>query len=208
MNQKILLICGAFSPLVYIAMTVIGGEMRPDYSHTYHAVSELLEAGAPNKLILDTLLAMSNILGILFGLGVFQLVLESHRKTHTGVFGAACLIVISILGLLTALFFPMDPRNVTLTFPGLMHLITVGVMSILSITATFLLASWLKKQTDYSKYGTYSYISAIIILLSGILAAVAAIKESPIMGLAERVTIGASLQWTFFLALKMYKTSK
>jgi len=189
-------------------MTIVGGEMRPGYSHTYHAVSELLEAGAPNKLLLDNLLSLSNILGVLFGFGIFKLVQKSQTKRLAGVLGAASIIVIGVLGLLTALFFPMDPRNVSLTFPGLMHLITVGVMSILSITATFLLASWLKIQTDYSKYGTYSYISAIIILLSGILAAVAAIKESPIMGLAERVTIGASLQWTFFLALKMYKTSK
>ncbi len=48
--RKILLLCGVFSPLVYVFMTILGGEMRPDYSHVCHAVSELLEAGAPKQI--------------------------------------------------------------------------------------------------------------------------------------------------------------
>lgn len=208
MDRKILFLCGLLSPLVYILMTIIGAELRPGYSHIYHAVSELLESGAPNKLLLDTLLAVSNILGILFGFGVFQLAQESINKPQAGKIGATCIYVVGVLGLLTAVFFPMDPRNVGLSFSGLMHLILVAAMFILSIAATFILAGWLKKQSEYSKFGTYSYISAIIILISGIFAVVATILESPIIGLAERVTIGASLQWTFFLAYKLYVTSK
>lgn len=34
------------------------------------------------------------------------------------------------------------------------------------------------------------------------------IIESPFMGFAERLTIIASLQWMFFLVLKMYTTEK
>lgn len=207
LSRKILFLCGVFSPVVYILMTIIGGAMRPDYSHIYHAVSELLEAGAPNKHLMDVFLTTSNLLGLLFSIGVLLLVKERHQKHQRGVFAAYCLIIVSILGLLTAVFFPMDPRHATLTFPGLMHLIIVGIMSILSIVTPLLLGSWLKKQTDFSRLGTYSYISAILILVTGSLAAASAVVESTFMGLAERLTIIAYFQWTFFLAFKLYRNS-
>ena len=208
MNRKLLFLCGLFSPLVYIAMTVIGGAMRLDYSHIYHAVSELLEVGAPNKFLMDILLTISDILSLLFSIGVLLVVKESHQLRPTGMFGAYCLITVSILGLLTALFFPMDPRHDTLTFPGLMHLVIVSVLAILSVLTPVILAIWLKKQTAYTRFGTFSYISAIVILVTGGLAAASAIVESPLMGLAERLTVIAYFQWTFFLALKMYKTTQ
>jgi len=47
-----------------------------------------------------------------------------------------------------------------------------------------------------------------LILVTGGFAATTAIIESPIMGFAEKLTIAANLQWTFFMPLKMYATSK
>lgn len=174
--------------------------MRSGYSHSYHAVSELLEAGAPNKPLLDTLLSISDILAILFGIGVLLLVQKSHDKRSTGMVGASCLIAIGVLGLATAIFFPMDPRTV--------HLIIVGVLAILSMLTPFLFFVWLKSQPGFSRYATYSLLSAFLIIVTGGYAAVTVITESPLIGLAERITVGVYLQWTFFLALKMYSSIK
>jgi len=44
-------------------------------------------------------------------------------------------------------------------------------------------------------------------LLTGGLAAVAALTESPYLGLAERLTTATCFQWTFILTLKMYSIS-
>lgn len=206
--RKIFFLCGVFSPLVYILMIIIGGAMRPDYSHIYHAVSELIEVGAPNKWLMDIFLTVSDILGLLFSIGVLLFVKESYQNRRRGMIAAYCLIAVSILGLLTALFFPMDPRHATLTFSGMMHLIIVSVLAVLSVLTPVLLAGWLKKQTDYARFGTYSYISAILILVAGGIAAASAVVESPLMGLAERLTVIAYFQWTFFLALKMYNTTQ
>jgi len=206
-NRKILFLCGVFSPLLYIAMTIVGGALRPDYSHIYHAVSELLEAGAPNKFLMDSILASSNITGIFFGVGVLLLVQSSQQKRQIGLAGAFCLLAIGLIGLLITIFFPMEPRHLPMTFPGLMHLILVGVLFILSILTPVLMGIWLKKQPAYAGYGSYSFISAILILVTGVFAAAMAIIESPIMGIAERLTIGANLQWTFIMALKIYKTN-
>ena len=105
--RRYLYISGMLSPLVYIVITIIGGAMRPDYSHIYHAVSEHLEAGAPNKNFLDILLTLSDMLGLLFSVGVLLLVKERYEKRSIGMIGAYCLILVSFLGLLTAIFFPM-----------------------------------------------------------------------------------------------------
>lgn len=208
MTRRILFLCGMLSPLVYVFMTILGGTLRPDYSHSYHAVSELMEAGAPNKWLLDILLSLSDILGILFGCGVLFLVFSRKVKRGIGLAGSSCLIAIGILELIVALFFPMDPRHATPTFAGLMHLFLVGVLSILSVLTPFIFAAWLKHQTDFTGYGVYSLISALLILLTGAFAAVTVFYESTLIGLAERVTVGVYLQWTFFLALKMYTISK
>jgi len=206
--RKTLLLCGAFSPLVYIFMTILGGEMREGYSHSYHAVSELLEAGAPNKLLMDALLFLSNILSVLFGIAVLALVKESYHKRRIGIMGASLLIIAGVLGCIITLFFPMDPRSIVITFTGLMHLILVGVLSILGIVTPVFFAIWFRKQTDYVQYSTYSIITVFIILVTGGYAAYSAFTESPIMGLAERITIAANFQWTIVIALKMYITSK
>ena len=129
-------------------MSILGGEMREGYSHTYHAVSELLEAGAPNIFLLDILLATSNILNILFGIGVLKLVQESNQKHRIGIFGASCLIVAGVLGL---------------------------------IITIFLFVIWFKKQADYTRDGTYSLISAIIIIVTGVFAVVMAVKENALI---------------------------
>ena len=205
--RRYLYISGMLSPLVYIVMTIIGGAMRPGYSHIYHAVSELLEAGAPNKFLLDILLTLSDILGLLFSVGVLLLVIERYEKRSIGMIGAYCLILMSFLGLLTAIFFPMDPRHAELTFPGMMHLIIVSVMAILSVVPPLCMAVWFKNQTDFVNFGTYSYISAILILVTGALAAASAFTESPFMGLAERLTVIAYFQWVFLMAVMMFRKS-
>jgi hypothetical protein len=48
MNLKLLYLCGMLVPFVYIFKYVIGGALRPGYSHLSDSVSELLSSGAPN----------------------------------------------------------------------------------------------------------------------------------------------------------------
>jgi len=78
--RKLFFLCGMLSPIVYLFMTILGAVMWPDYSHIYHSVSELLERGAPNKILLDILLSTFSMLGLLFGIGVLQLVRQSDQK--------------------------------------------------------------------------------------------------------------------------------
>jgi len=62
MKNRILSICGALAPILYIMTMVLGGAIRPGYSHIAQAVSELIETGAPNKALLDALFIIYNLL--------------------------------------------------------------------------------------------------------------------------------------------------
>ena len=52
MNPKVLYVCGLLAPAAYIVMTIVGGALRPGYSHLSDTVSELLSPGSPNRPLL------------------------------------------------------------------------------------------------------------------------------------------------------------
>ena len=54
--KKYLLYGGIVAPVLYVVTIIVGGLIRPGYSHIANAISELTAAGAPNKALLDPLL--------------------------------------------------------------------------------------------------------------------------------------------------------
>jgi len=201
MNQKIFFLCGIISPLLFVFLTILGGALRPGYSHISDTVSELFSPGAPNKPLLDTLHTTTAVLTTLFGVGVLQLVRESQLSEPIGLIGAGMIIAIGVVNVATATVFPQDAWGSPPTFPGEMHKILAGVLALLSILSTLLIGIWLTRSDLFPGFGTYSFITVGIIVISGGFAV--AKLGSPIMGITERITILAGLQWTFILALKM-----
>ena len=122
MLKNILLLCGVISPLIYIVMTILGGALIPGYSHIKDTVSELMSPGAPNKSLMDTLMALSRVFMSLFGIGVFQFIKASDQSSRLAIVSAVLLIVLGILQVVVVLFFPQDPMGEELTFPGKMHI--------------------------------------------------------------------------------------
>jgi len=207
-SRRMYFLCGMLSPVVYVAMTLVGGAITSDYNHAYHAVSELMERGAPHKDLMDAFLITSNVLNILFGFAVLNFTIHNSYRTKVGLTGATGLLMLGLIGLLISIFFPMDPREGPLSFPGLMHLVLVGVLAILSILTPLLFGLWMRTQTGLHRLAIYSLFSAGLICVTGVIAAVAAITTSPYMGLAERLTIAANLQWTFLFALSLYRFNR
>jgi len=201
MNQKVLAICGVISPILFVFMTILGGALRPSYSHIADTISELFSPGSPNKFLLDTLHTTTALLTTLFGFGVLQFVRDSQYSEPIGLIGAGMIIAIGLVNVATATVFPQDAWGSLPTFQGEMHKILAGVLALLSILSTLLIGIWLARVPIFPGFGTYSFITVGIILISGGFAV--AKLGSPIMGLTERITIIAGLQWTVFLALKI-----
>ena len=81
--------CGVIAPVLFVFMTILGGAIRPGYSHISDTVSELFSPGAPNKLLLDTFHTIYALLLALFGIGVLQRIRGSKQSTRIGIIGAS-----------------------------------------------------------------------------------------------------------------------
>ena len=50
MKSTVFSLFGVIAPLFYIIPTIVGGLLRPGYSHLSNSVSDLLASGAPNRI--------------------------------------------------------------------------------------------------------------------------------------------------------------
>jgi hypothetical protein len=205
MSRRYLLICGLLAPLVYVGAVILGGLLRPGYSHVAHAISELIAAGAPNTMLLNPLFTLYDILLAAFGVGLL-LTVRAHpeqRATRSSVWGALVLIVAGMLGVLMNLFFPQDPGGPPVTITGTVHVVLAGVLSLGTMLAMLWTGLWLRHISGLRAYWNYSLTSLLLVFVFGGLGAAAIATHSPYLGLVERLTIGAFLQWVFVIALKL-----
>jgi hypothetical membrane protein len=200
MVRRIIFLFGVIAVAVYVVAVVMGAALRPGYDHLSYAISELISAGAPNKTLLDGLFIAYNVLVIAFAWALGM----STRGAGSGlaVAGAAILAGVGLVSIVMTLFFPMDPRGSPATTAGLVHLILAGVESLGSILAILFFTLGTR---DHGAFWVYSLVSVILVFVSGAFAAVTASLGSPVLGLAERVTIGLFLQWIAALSIKLVK---
>jgi hypothetical membrane protein len=205
MRHRLLMLCGLLAPVVYVAAVILGGILSPDYSHKSQAVSELIEAGAPNKGLLNPMFAVYNLLTGAFGLGLFLTVRASSQTEGrlSGSLGALALVFEAMVGFVT-IFFPQDPRGAAPTFTGATHIVLAGLSSLATAVTILLMGVWFRKVPGLRGYGTYSLTTVVIIFITGGLAAWAVPTNNPFAGIFERLVIGAFLQWLVVIALKMY----
>ena len=201
MNRRILFICGMVAPWWFVFMTILGGAIRPGYSHITDTVSELFAPGSPNKPFLDILHAIFAVLLILFGIGLLKFFQSTRQFKRTGQVGAALFILMGCVSLTTATIFPQDPWGASVTFAGEMHQLLSGVVGLLSLFSMLLIGIWFVRTKTSPGFGVYSFITiAIVVISAGLLAAS---TGGPLMGLAERITALIGFQWTFTLAYWM-----
>ena len=195
---QILAICGMMSPIVYTAMWIYVGSLDSDYSHIQDDISSLFAVGAPNKRLAQTFIIVSSVL-------LFLLYLGLHDGLNDGsgsIIGPILLVISSILGVLVALFFPLDEGGELKTLRGKMHIILVVASGILTITG--MVALWLRLQSVavWSAFATFSLVSAILsailIIISGIFA------TGKYRGILERFGVTPYQLYYFVLGLMVF----
>jgi hypothetical protein len=209
MRNKIFMLCGILAPILYVVTVILGGLMRPGYSHITQPVSDLIATGAPNKALLDSLFAVYNLLTFVFGMGLFLWVRAENlsRGKVAGIAGAIALIAEGIFGFAT-IFFPEDlgGMGAQISSIGTVHIILASLSSLTTMLAILLMGFWLKNIPSLKGYSLYSFISVGVVFLSGGLAAATIAAQLPIGGLLERITIGGFLQWLLGVAWKAYSS--
>jgi len=106
MKRRLLSMCGVVAPVLFVFTTILGGAMRPGYSHISDTMSELFSPGAPNRLLLSTFHTVYALLLALFGIGMLQLVREREQSRLIGSIGASMFIAMGLVSVTTATIFP------------------------------------------------------------------------------------------------------
>jgi hypothetical protein len=182
-------------------MWIIGGIIQPDYSHIRDDVSSLMAVDAPNKKMFDKFIISSSTLLFVFYLGL-------HWGVNNGegsIIGPILFIVSGLLGVLVALFFPLDPGGEIVTTRGKMHLILIVISGILATAG--MVAMWFRLESvlEWSVFASFSLIAAIISLILVIISSFTATRNY--FGLIERFMVSSYQIYYFVLALMVFLTN-
>lgn len=206
--KKLLMLCGIFAAVVYVGTVILGGLLRPGYSHISMAISELVADGAPNRALLSSLFLLYNALLTVFGIGLFLKTNSPSRGRVSGIIGSLTLMLVGLAGISMELAFPQDPGGTPTTFAGTMHFVMAGVASLGTMLAILMLAFWFKNFIDLKGHVVYSVISVVTIFISGGLSAAAMANHHPLFGIVERITIFTFILWIFVIGLKMVQLER
>ena len=195
---QILAICGMISPLIYTAMWISGGRLQSDYSHIRDDISSLFAVGAPHKRLMQSFIIASSVLLFLFYIGLH----EGLNDGGGSIVGPLLFLIGSVLGILIALFFPLDVGGEIITWKGKMHIILVISMGILTIAG--MIAFWFRLNIihGWSTFATYSLVSAILALILLIISGI--FVKGKYRGLLERLGVTPFQLYYFILPLMVF----
>jgi hypothetical protein len=203
MNRRLFYLCGLVAPLLFVVTAILGGALRPGYSHIENTVSELFSPGSPNRLLLTPLHTLFALLLTVFGVGLLQFVQRTGKSKKIGITAAWIFILSGFLNILIATLFPQDAWGSTPTFAGEMHIALSGVISLLSILYMLLFGVWFHRTTIAILFLPYTIATVLLVVLAA--GWFMASYGTPLMGIAERVTILSGFQWTVLLAALVLK---
>ena len=198
-EADILFLSGMAIPIIYVFLYILGGALRPDYSHIKNSVSELLSPGAPNRPLLVTIQIIYALLHIIFGIGVLLFIKESAHNQALGRIGAWMIIALGAATLGTVIF-PQDAEGTPATNAGNLHkLLVFGALIPFSILSTLLIGIWIGQAGILSGFDIYSFITVgAVIVMGGVGGATV---KTPYAGLVERIAAIVTQQWLFMLGM-------
>lgn len=175
--------------------------MDPEYSHIRKDVSSLIAVDAPNKKLLDKFIISSSTLLFIFYLGM-------HWGINNGtgsVLGPILFVISGLLGVLVALFFPLDAGGELVTTRGKLHLVLIAISGILATAGMVVLWFQLAADAVWNTFATFSLITAIVSLI--LVMATSFATKSGYLGLVERFMVSSYQIYYFVLALMVFLTN-
>ena len=201
MDKKFYYYGGFGAGIFYLIGDLVGGLITPNYSYVKNAVSELIQSGAENRFFLSSFLFLHALMIILFSIGV--LTHYPFKKSKPVYIGGILLLSVGISHALSSSIFPQDPVGAEMTFPGVMHLVLVGV-TVLSIFAIMPLFG-LYLPIKWKPYRIFTFLCLTIIVISGLSTPIVLGQGIEAMGVTERITGYTFYIWMFVLAYLLIK---
>ena len=196
-----LLLCGILSSLLYVGMNIVVPMLADEYSMASQTVSELSAIGAETRSLWVALAIPYGALVIAFGCGVW---LSAGKQRMLKAVGFL-LIFNSFIG-----FFwpPMNLRGTPPTVSDTMHIVFTVV-----VVLTFVLQMTLAAAALGNPFRIYTIVSILILAKFGTLTGLEAPGivlnlPTPMIGVWERISIGAYILWIGVLAMVLLRRSK
>jgi len=156
---------------------------------------------APRKKLFDKFIISSSTLLFVFYLGM-------HWGVNNGegsILGPALFVISGFLGVLVALFFPLDADGEIITIRGKMHLVLIAISGILATAG--MVAMWFRLESvaEWSAFATFSLVTTVVSLILVVVSSFTATKSY--FGLVERFMVSTYQIYYFVLALMVFLTN-
>lgn len=200
--KRTLLAAGIASSLLYTAMNIFIPLRWSQYDWISQTVSELSAIGSPTRLVwmLGATIYVICVAG--FGVGIRMAANQNRKLKHLGsiflAYGVVCL------------FWPSMHQRAVLaagqgTLTDTLHLVWAGMSILIMLAAMMVGASSLTR-----RFRNYSIVTIAVMTGFGILTSLSADRvaqdlPTPMIGLWERISIGAFLLWVVVLAAGLLK---
>jgi hypothetical protein len=198
MDRALLYYAGFGAGVLYLLGDIVGGVITPSYNYVGNAVSELIQSGAENRLLLSSFLFLHAIMIVLFSIGI--LMQYPFGQSKLIFIGGVLLLAVGIAHLLSSSVFPMDPVGAQATFPGSMHLILVGLTVIAIFFLMPLLGVGFHQLYAWRYFAIFTFVALAVIVISGVSSPIVISRGIEVMGLTERITAYTFYIWLFTLA--------
>ncbi len=195
---------GIGAGIFYLFGDILGGIITLNYSYIHNAVSELIQSGAENRVLLSSFFFIHAIMIILFSLGI--MLHHPYRKSKSTFIGGILLLAVGVCHSLSSSFFPMDPVGTKMTFSGALHLVLVGITVVSIIFLMPLLCFGLFRSVKWKSLKVFTFLCLIVILTSGAISPIVIAKGIEVMGLTERITGYVFYFWLFVLAYLLIRS--
>lgn len=203
--QLILLYCGIISIVWYVAINIIIPLQYAGYSIASQTVSELSAIDAPTRSLWLILCIPFSILTIAFGFGVWSSAGDNKKlRTVAGV-----IIFDAIIGVFWA---PMHQRQVIAagggTLSDILHIVWTVIHMVFMLLMIGYAAAALGKN-----FRIYSIATVLVFIVFGILTSIESKGISdgtptPLIGIWERINMGAYMLWVAVFAITLLKKAK
>jgi hypothetical protein len=191
--RKALLAAGALSSLLYVIATdVVAASQWDGYRRTEQMVSELFAVGSPGRDVLLPFTWLYTVLFTAFGVGVWN---SAHGNRALRI-GGGLLIGYGLWNIMGALY-PLTLGD-DASIP--MHIVATNIQLALMVAAMCFVAAGFR-----GRMRAYSIVSLAVSAVMGMVAFMAAPGPNLVLGIGERISIGAFLLWVAVLAVALWK---
>jgi hypothetical protein len=196
--RRALLVCGIASSLYYGAINVYVPTQWTAYSSMSQAVSELSAVDAPTRSLWVWLVTPYTLMLIAFGCGVW--VTAGSQRTLRVVGG-----LFTANGIVGAFWPPMHLRGVEPTLTDTLHIAWTVAWLVTMVAAMAFAAIALGK-----RFRLYTLVTFAVFVVFGALTSLEGIRlandlPTPLLGLWERINMGAAMLWTAALAAALLR---